>query len=118
MQFFTRELGDAIAMSMLFFSSQLFFSSGGNSRFLSYAISFGIACAAALIYTRSPQWPLLAGAILSTTVGTGELVGTTLGGSLGATLGLLASGAIFVSASLYSFKKSKRDEITARGESR
>ncbi len=103
--FFSKLLGSAIAMVFLFLGGQFFFSA--NSHLFTYLICLLTVVVAAWMYARSPEWPLLVGAIASITVGMGELVGATLGGSLGATLGLLTSGVIFVGASAYSFKRSK-----------
>jgi len=105
--FFHRGLGDAIAMATLFISGQLFF--GGDLRFLAYLMDIAIAVTASWIFSKAPEWPLLVGGIAAITVGTGEFVGNTLGGSLGAALGLLTSGIVFVTGSIYSFKRSKRD---------
>ena len=113
-QFFNRQVGDGLAMGMLFFSGQFMFS--GNSRFATYLIYLALVAVALWLYSRSPEWPLLVGAIAAITVGTGEFVGETLGGSLGATLGLLTSGIFFVSGSVYSFKRSKRVVITLNSQ--
>ncbi|MEI6294456.1 MAG: hypothetical protein WCO95_00200 [Actinomycetes bacterium] len=103
--FFNRGFGDAVAMAMLFVSGQMLY--GGNLRFLTYLICIAIAVAASWLYARAPEWPLLVGGIAAITVGTGEFVGDTLGGSLGAALGLLTSGIFFVIGSIYSLKRSK-----------
>ena len=105
-QFFNRRIGDALAMAMLFSCGQFMFS--GNDRFVTYLIYVALVAVALWLYSHTPEWPLLVGAIAAITVGTGEFVGETLGGSLGATLGLLTSGIFFVSGSVYSFKRSKR----------
>ncbi len=103
---FDRRLGDALAMGMLLWSGQIVFF--GSYRFLTYLIYLALVLAALWIYSRAPEWPLLVGAIAAITIGAGEFVGETLGGSLGATFGLLTSGILFVSGSVYSFKRSKR----------
>ena len=109
-KFFNRMIGDLLAMAMLFLSGQFMFT--GNYRFITYLIYIALLVVALLLYSRSPEWPLLVGAIAAITVGTGEFVGETLGGSLGATLGLLTSGILFVSGSVYSFKRSKHTNNT------
>ena len=109
-KFFNRMIGDLLAMAMLFLSGQFMFT--GNYRFITYLIYIALLVVALLLYSRSPEWPLLVGAIAAITVGTGEFVGETLGGSLGATLGLLTSGIFFVSGSVYSFKRSKHPNNT------
>jgi len=106
--FFNRGVGDAAAMTMLFFSGQLLYR--GNYRVLTYLICIAIAVAASWIYSHSPEWPLLVGGIAAITVGTGEFVSNTLGGSLGAALGLLTSGIFFVTGSIYSLKRTKRGD--------
>ncbi len=105
-KFFNRSFGDAVAMGMLFFSGQLTFR--GNFHVVTYLICIAIAVVASWLYSHSPEWPLLVGGIAAITVGTGEFVSSTLGGSLGAALGLLTSGIFFVVGSIYSLKRSKR----------
>ena len=105
-QFFNSTLGSAIGMSMLFISGQFMFN--GDYRFLTYLIYLVTVGAASWLYSRSAEWPLLAGSVLTITVGTGEFVGETLGGSVGAALGLLSSGVLFITGSAYSFRRTKR----------
>jgi len=111
--FFNRAFGDAVAMAMLFVSGQMLY--GGTLRFLTYLICIAIAVVASWLYSRSPEWPLLVGGIAAITVGTGEFVGDTLGGSLGAALGLLTSGIFFVIGSIYSLKRAKRVDQDEQG---
>jgi membrane-associated HD superfamily phosphohydrolase len=105
-QFFNRTLGDAIGIGALFLSGQLMFN--GELRFVTYLMSLVIVGIALWLYSRTFEWPLLVGLVLVITVGTGEFVGGTLGGSIGAALGLLTSGVLFVTGSVYSFKKIKQ----------
>ena len=105
-QFFNRTLGSAIGMTMLFLSGQFMFN--GDYRFVTYLIYLATVGAASWLYSRSAEWPLLVGSVLTITVGTGEFVGETLGGSVGAALGLLSSGVLFVTGSAYSFRRAKR----------
>ena len=102
-QFFNRTLGDAIGVGALFLSGQFMFS--GELRFITYLMYLIIVGIALWLYSRTSEWPLLVGVVLVVTVGTGEFVGETLGGSIGAALGLLTSGILFVTGSVYSFKK-------------
>ena len=102
-EFFTKVIGNAVAMGSLFISGQLLFNR--DLRFLSYLLYVATVALAAWLYTRSSAWPLLVGSVLIITVGMGEFVGETLGGSVGAALGLLTSGALFVIGSIYSFKR-------------
>jgi len=105
-QLFNRGLGDALAMAGLFLSGQIFFS--GSLHILTYLICVEMVVLVGWFYPRAPEWPLLVGAIAAITVGTGEFVGSTLGGSLGAALGLLTSGIFFVTGSIYSLKRAQR----------
>ena len=104
-RFFDRTFGDAVAMTMLFLSSQFIFD--GSLRFVTYLMCVAIAIIATSLYSKAPEWPLLVGAVAAITVGTGEFVSQTLGGSLGAALGLLTSGIFFVLGSVFYFRKSK-----------
>jgi hypothetical protein len=104
-EFFTKVIGNAVAMGSLFISGQLLFNT--DLRFLSYLLYVATVALAAWLYTRSSAWPLLVGSVLIITVGMGEFVGETLGGSVGAALGLLTSGVLFVVGSIYSFKRVK-----------
>ena len=105
-RFFNSTLGSAIGMSMLFISGQFMFN--GDYRFVTYLIYMVTVGAASWLYSRRAEWPLLAGSVLTITVGTGEFVGETLGGSVGAALGLLSSGILFITGSTYSFRRAKR----------
>ena len=105
-RFFNSTFGSAIAMSLLFISGQFMFN--GDYRFFTYLIYLGTVASASWLYSRSAEWPLLVGSVLTITVGTGEFVGETLGGSVGAALGLLSSGILFVTGSAYSFRRAKR----------
>ncbi|MEK6648371.1 MAG: hypothetical protein AABY37_03545, partial [Actinomycetota bacterium] len=83
-------LGFTLGMGILFFSTQLAF--GENYRPLSYLLSAIMVAVVSLLYMRLPSWPLLIGAVVATTFGIGEFVAGTLGGSIGAAIGLLAAG--------------------------
>jgi hypothetical protein len=50
-------------------------------------------------------------AVLTTTVGVGEFVAETLGGSLGAALGLFAAGAALVTSSLLALRNKREFSV-------
>ena len=62
-----------------------------------------------LLYMRLPSWPLLIGAVVATTFGIGEFVAGTLGGSIGAAIGLLAAGVALILSSIFAFKQGRRN---------
>jgi hypothetical protein len=111
---FNRGFGDALAMAAFFLSGQIFFS--GSLHTLTYLICIEMVVLVILFYSRAPEWPLLVGGIAAITVGAGEFVGSTLGGSLGAALGLLTSGVFFVTGSIYSLRRSKNDILKVENE--
>lgn len=100
-----RFLGFTLGMGILFLSTQLAF--GGNYRPLSYLLSAIMVVLASLLYMRVPSWPLLIGAVVATTFGIGEFVAGTLGGSIGAAIGLLAAGVALILSSLFAFKRGR-----------
>ena len=101
---FNRGFGDALAMAAFFLHT------------LTYLICIEMVVLVILFYSRAPEWPLLVGGIAAITVGAGEFVGSTLGGSLGAALGLLTSGVFFVTGSIYSLRRSKNDILKVENE--
>ena len=98
-------LGYLISAATFFISTQFLFAT--DHRSLSYLIAFFSAPALAFIFTIERRWPLLLGAVAITTFTTGEFVAATLGGSLGALLGLLAAGIALISTSLVAIRKSR-----------
>lgn len=98
-------LGYFISSATFFLASQFLFLT--DHRPLSYLSTVVIAPLLAWIFLHDRRWPLLFGAVLSTTFTTGEFVGATLGGSLGALLGLLAAGIALISTSMVAIRKSR-----------
>ena len=70
-----------------------------------------VAGATAWLYLRVHAWPLVLTAVLTTTVGVGEFVAETLGGSLGAALGLFAAGAALVTSSLLALRNKRENPV-------
>ena len=71
------------------------------------AFASAIAPLLGWLYMRDRRWPLLLGAIVITTFTAGEFVAATLGGSLGALLGLLTAGMALISTSLVAIHRSR-----------
>jgi len=99
----------ASAIGGLLFTSQ--YALITNHHLLSYALSFFTAVMGIRLYLQVRAWPLLIGGIMAATLGVGEFMSGTLGGSLGPTIGLMSSGVALIVASLYAFKK-LREEST------
>ena len=66
-----------------------------------------VASLATWLYLRVHSWPLLIAAVLTITVGVGEFVAETLGGSVGSALGLFAAGAALVVSSLLALRNKR-----------
>ena len=98
-------LGYLISAATFFISTQFLFAT--DHRVISYVIAIVAAPALAFFFTIERRWPLLLGAVAITTFTTGEFVASTLGGSLGALLGLLAAGITLISTSLVAIRKSR-----------
>ena len=98
-------LGYLISMATFFLATQFLFAT--DHRVISYLIAVVVAPASAFIFLTDRKWPLLLGAVAITTVTTGEFVAATLGGSLGALLGLLAAGITLISTSMVAIRKSR-----------
>ena len=98
-------LGYLISMATFFVASQFLFAT--DHRVISYLIAVVAAPASAFIFLTDRKWPLLFGAVAITTVTTGEFVASTLGGSLGALIGLLAAGITLISTSMVAIRKSR-----------
>jgi len=93
-----RLLGYIFGGGTLFIATQVLFIDAQH--WLSYLSMIAVAGGTAWLYLRVHAWPLVLTAVLPTTVGVGEFVAETLGGSLGAALGLFAAGAALVTSSL------------------
>lgn len=98
-------LGYLISAATFFIASQFLFAT--NHRVISYLISLIAAPALAFIFLTDRRWPLLFGAVAITTVTAGEFVAATLGGSMGALLGLLAAGITLISTSMVAIRKNR-----------
>lgn len=98
-------LGYLISAATLFIATQFLFAT--DHRVISYLIAVIAAPSLAWIYLRDRRWPLLFGAVTITTFTTGEFVAATLGGSLGALIGLLVAGITLISSSLVAIRQSR-----------
>lgn len=98
-------LGYLISAATYFLATQFLFAM--DYRLVSYLVSLVVAPLLAWIFLQDRRWPLLLGAVLTTTVTTGEFVAATLGGSLGALLGLLAAGIALITTSMVAIRKSR-----------
>ena len=78
-----------------------------DSRVLAYVLLAAIALVGFRIYITGGQWPPLAGAVAATTLGVGQIVGTTLGGALGAAIGLLTAGLALLLSSAWLLRRRK-----------
>lgn len=99
-------LGYLISAATLFLSTQFLFLS--DHRPISYLVAFIAVPTLAWIYLQDRRWPLLLGAVAITTFTTGEFVGATLGGSLGALLGLMAAGLTLITTSIVAIRKAQQ----------
>jgi len=102
-------LGYLIVAATYFLSTQFLFIT--DHRLISYLIAIIIAPTLGWIYLQDRRWPLLLGAVAITTFTTGEFVATTLGGSLGALLGLLASGIALITSSMLAIRKAQHSQL-------
>lgn len=98
-------LGYLIAAATFFLASQFLFAT--DHRVISYFISCIAAPTFAFIFLTDRRWPLLFGAVAITTITAGEFVAATLGGSMGALLGLLAAGITLISTSMVAIRKNR-----------
>lgn len=78
-----------------------------DSRLIAYVLLATVAVIGFRIYATSGEWPPLAGAVAATTLGIGQVVGTTLGGALGAALGLLTAGLALLGLSAWILRRRK-----------
>ena len=98
-------LGYLITAATFFIATQFLFAT--NHRLISYLVAIVIAPTLGWIYLQDRRWPLLLGAVAMTTFTTGEFVAATLGGSLGALLGLLAAGIALITTSMVAIRKAQ-----------
>lgn len=94
-----------IGAATLFISTQFLF--GTDHRGFSYTVAIIAAPTLAWLFIRDRRWPLLLGAVAITTFTTGEFVAATLGGSLGALLGLLTAGIALITTSMVAIRKAQ-----------
>ena len=102
-------LGYIFGGSTLFIATQVLFIDAEH--WLSYLAMAAVAGTTAWLYLRVHAWPLVLTAVLTTTVGVGEFVAETLGGSLGAALGLFAAGAALVTSSLLALRNKREFSV-------
>ena len=104
-----RLLGYIFGGGTLFIATQVLFIDAEHS--LAYLSMIAVAGTTAWLYLRVHAWPLVLTAVLTTTVGVGEFVAETLGGSLGSALGLFAAGAALVTSSLLALRNKRENPV-------
>ena len=102
-------LGYFFGGGTLFIATQVLFIQ--SAHLISYLSMVAVAGATAWLYLRVHAWPLVLTAVLTTTVGVGEFVAETLGGSVGAALGLFAAGAALVTSSLLALRNKRENPV-------
>jgi hypothetical protein len=102
-------LGYLFGGGTLFIGTQVLFFQ--TEHLISYLSMLAVAGTTAWLYLRVHAWPLVLTAVLTTTVGVGEFVAETLGGSLGAALGLFAAGAALVTSSLLALRNKREFSV-------
>ena len=98
-------LGYLIVSATFFIATQFLFVT--DHRLISYLVAIVIVPTLGWIYLQDRRWPLLLGSVAITTLITGEFVAATLGGSLGALLGLLAAGIALITTSMVAIRKAQ-----------
>jgi hypothetical protein len=104
-------LGYIFGGGTLFIATQILFIDAEH--WLSYLSMVAVAGTTAWLYLRVHAWPLVLTAVLTTTVGVGEFVAETLGGSVGSALGLFAAGAALVTSSLLALRNKRENPVGA-----
>ena len=102
-------LGYIFGGGTLFIATQIFFID--SERLISYLLMIYVAALTTWLYLRVNRWPILLTAVLTTTVGVGEFVASTLGGSLGSALGLFAAGVALVTSSLLALRNKREKAL-------
>ena len=110
-EFLDRVLGYVFGGATLFIATQVLFFR--TEHLLSYLSMIAVAGTTAWLYLRVHAWPLVLTAVLTTTVGVGEFVAETLGGSIGSALGLFAAGAALVTSSLLALRNKRENPVAA-----
>ena len=99
-------LGYLISAATFFIATQFLFAT--DHRLVSYLVALVAAPTLAYLFLRDHRWPLLLGAVVITTFTACEFVAATLGGSLGALLGLLTAGIALITTSMVAIRKAQR----------
>jgi hypothetical protein len=102
-------LGYIFGGATLFIATQIFFID--SERWIAYLLMIYVAALTTWLYLRVNRWPILLTAVLTTTVGVGEFVASTLGGSLGSALGLFAAGVALVTSSLLALRNKREKAL-------
>ena len=102
-------LGYIFGGGTLFIATQIFFID--SERLISYLLMIYVAALTTWLYLRVNRWPILLTAVLTTTVGVGEFVASTLGGSLCSALGLFAAGVALVTSSLLALRNKREKAL-------
>jgi hypothetical protein len=102
-------LGYIFGGGTLFIATQVLFVQ--SEHLISYLSMIVVASATAWLYLRVHAWPWVLTAVLTTTVGVGEFVAETLGGSVGSALGLFAAGAALVTSSLLALRNKRENPV-------
>jgi len=97
----------AYLISSATFFISISFLFGTDHKLVSYLVAISVVPVLGWLYIRERRWPLLLGAVTITTVTTGVFVAATLGGSLGALLGLLAAGIALITTSMVAIRKAQ-----------
>ena len=95
-----------ISAATFFIAIQFLFAT--DDRLVSYLVAIVVAPTLAYLFFIDRRWPLLFGAVVITTVTAGEFVAATLGGSMGALLGLLTAGIALATSSMVAIRKAQR----------
>jgi hypothetical protein len=95
-----------ISAATFFIAIQFLFVT--DHRLVSYFVAIVVAPTLAYLFLIDRRWPLLFGAVVITTITAGEFVAATLGGSMGALLGLLTAGIALAASSMVAIRKAQR----------
>jgi len=106
MKMIDQTLAYLISAATFFIAIQFLFAT--DHRLVSYLIAIIATPALAYLFLIDRRWPLLFGAVVITTFTAGEFVAATLGGSLGALLGLLTAGIALITTSMLAIRKAQR----------
>ncbi len=101
-----QNLAYLISAATYFVAIQFLFAT--DHRLVSYLIAIVAAPTLAYLFLLDRRWPLLFGAVVITTFTAGEFVAATLGGSMGALLGLLTAGIALITTSMLAIRKAQR----------